>query len=275
MEAENILDVERFVVACNDVLTGKFLDLNKRLDKFLAVMTKSDDILNLLGDCLQDFNDELEFSKAFSVDKKSGAVRLALPSEDEKRLALCVTIFNDLISDKLNVNQFLETYFKDSKLTPTQNFLDKIVKPFRDCICKAFELPTNLTAEDVVRHENEQAPKAEVKEEAAPEEEEFPQQNKLFEDIVKDCNQILSILKFEKKRTDVLDDVEFVTNSVIKACERKDLMVVNGLVIGLNYVSKKFRNVRAVVQNLNDIIYDYYEFLAGEAENNQENGENL
>ena len=74
---------------------------------------------------------------------------------------------------------------------------------------------------------------------------------------------MLAILKFEKKRTDVLDDVEFVVNSILKACEKRDLMVINGLVIGLNYVSKKFKNIRHLVADLNGLIYDYYEYLAG------------
>ncbi len=272
MEATNILDVERFVVACNDVLTGKFLDLNKRLDKFLAVMTNSEDILELLADCLQDFDEETEFSKAFSIDKKSGVVRLALPSEDEKRLALCVSIFNDLINEKLNTNQFLETYFQDSKLTPMQNFLDKIVKPFRDSICKIFELKSNLTADDILKQEEEAekaAPKPVVEETVV--EEEFPHLSELLAEVVKSCNQVLSVLKFEKKRTDVLDDVEFVTNSIIKACEKKDLMVVNGLVIGLNYVSKKFKNIRGIVADLNNLIYDYYEYLAQATDKTENN----
>ena len=43
-------------------------------------------------------------------------------------------------------------------------------------------------------------------------------------------------------------------------------MVINGLVIGLNYTSKKFKNIRHLVNDLNNLIYDYYEFLAGESE---------
>ena len=95
------------------------------------------------------------------------------------------------------------------------------------------------------------------------EEAQFPHLDELLSEIVKSCNQMLAILKFEKKRTEVLDDLEFVLNSIIKACEKRDLMVVNGLVIGLNYVSKKFRNIRHLVSDLNNLIYDYYEYLAG------------
>lgn len=261
MEAKNILDVEKFVVASNDMLSGKFLDLGKRLDKFLAVMTKSEDILDLLSSCLENFDEEAEFEKAFSVDKKTGAVKVALPTEDEKRLALSVTIFNNIITDKLNPNQFLETYFQDKKMTPMQNFLDKIIKPYRDTICKMFDLDTNITIDDI-KKQMAQDELDKKEEEKRAEDAQFPHLVELLDEIVKNCNQILAILKFERKRTDVLDDVEFVVNSIIKACEKKDLMVVNGLVIGLNYCSKKFRNIRSLVVNLNSLIFDYYDYLA-------------
>ena len=264
MEAKNILDVERFVIECNDMLGGKFFDLNKRLEKFLSVMTKSEDLLDFLSDCLQEFDEEEEFAKAFSVDKKTGSVKVAIPADDKKRLALSVTIFNDLTCDKLNSTQFLETYFKDKNLTPMQNFLEKIIRPYRDLVCKYFEVSKNISLEDIKRQlEEERVLKEQEKKQAEKEAEEaqFPYLDELLEEVEKTCNQILSMLKFEKKRTDVLDDVEFVVGSIIKACEKRDLMVVNGLVIGLNYVSKKFKSIRSFVTDLNNSIYGYYEYL--------------
>lgn len=269
METKNILDVEKFVVACNDMLTGKFLDLNKRLDKFLAVMANSEDIIDLLADALEDFDDEEEFEKAFSVDKKTGAVHVSIPTNETKRLALSATIFNSIINNKINANQFLETYFQDKKLSPMQCFLEKIIKPYRDIVCRVFELDTNITVEDI-KKQIEAEKYLQKQEEKSAEEAQFPHLDELLADIVKTSNQILAILKFEKKRTDALDDLEFVVNSIIQACEKRDLMVINGLVIGLNYVSKKFKNTRHLVSDLNVIIYDYYEFLAGAASPRQE-----
>lgn len=274
MEANNIIDVENFVVACNDMLSGKFLDLGKRLDKFLTVMTKSEDILNLLSSCLEDFDEETEFLKAFSVDKKTGAVKVAMPVEDEKRLALSVSIFNDIITDKLNANQFLETYFQDQKMTPMQNFLDKIIKPYRDTICKIFEVSPNVSPDDIERRSlQEKLTKQEEVEEE--EKEQFPHIDDIMAGVVKTCNQILAILKFERRRTDVLDDVEFIVNSIIKECEKKDLMVINALVVGLNYCSKKFRNIRHLVVDLNGLIYDYYDYLASLSEPAQDQQNDL
>ena len=223
VDVKNILDVEKFVLACNDILTGKFLDINKKLDKFLSVMTQSEDILDLLSECLENFDEETEFAKAFSVDRKTGSIKVAIPSDDKKKLALSVTIFNDIINEKLNANQFLETYFQDKKLTPTQNFLEKIIKPYRDTICKIFGLDTNITADDIKRQiESEKILQKE--EEIREEEEQFPHLNELLDEVVKVGNQILAILKFEKKRTDNLDDVEFIVNSIFQACEKSDLI---------------------------------------------------
>lgn len=256
MEAKNILDVERFIVECSDMLSGKFFDLRKRLEKFLSVMEQSDDVLDLLADSLDSVDYETEFEKAFYVDKKTGVARAGLPVDDTKKLGLCVSLFNDLVNDKINSNQFLETYFQDKKMTSMQNFLEKVIRPFRDAICKHFGVSENLTVDDLNRHILENEP-----EEVEEEKEEFPHLDELLAEVVKTSNQILAILKFEKKRTNNLDDLEFVVGAIIQACEKKDLMVINGLVIGLEYVARKFKNVRHLVTDMNNLIYNYYEFL--------------
>ena len=253
METKNILDVERFVLDCNNMLSGKFFDLTKRLEKLLDVMGESDDILDLLADCMDGFDEDAEFDKAFSLDKKTGATKVSIPSDDKKRLALGVTLFNNLVSKKINENRFLETYFQDRKLTPTQNFLEKVLKPYRDSICKILAVNPEITEIEVKKHAEELEPE-EVKEE-------FPHLNELLEEISKSCNQILSLLKFEKRRTDNLDDAEFVIGAILKECENKDLMVINGLIIGLSYVTKKFKNVKHLVEGLNDLVLNYYDFL--------------
>jgi len=254
MEAKNILDVEKFVCNANDMLSGKFFDVSKRLEKLLASISDSDDMLDVLAEYIDGFDYDTEFEKAFAVDKKTGAARVALPVDEKKKLALCITLFNDIVYEKLNATQFLETYFQDKRLTPTQSFLDKVVMPFRDGICKVFGVSTNLTDVEVQKHIAESKPEEK-------DVEQFPHLDELLTEVVKTCNQILAILKFEKKRTDMLDDAEFVVQAILAACDKRDLMIVNGLVIGLEYTSRKFKNIRHLVQELNDCICNYYEFL--------------
>ena len=266
MEVKNLVDVQKFVLDCNDMLSGRFFDLNKRLEKFLTTMTKSEDIVDFLAECLVNFDEKSGVEEAFSIDRKTGNARINLPTDDKKKLALFTTIFNDITSEKVNANQFLETYFQNSKFTPTQLFLEILVKPYRDLICKHFEVSPQLTEEDLKKsqkqEEVEQKPASKEMEEEVPETEEFPHLTDILNEEIKSCNQVLALMKFEKKKTDMLDDVEFITNAIIKACENKDLMSVNGLIIGLNYASKKFRNVRHLVQDMNNLIFDYYDYLA-------------
>ena len=181
-----------------------------------------------------------------------------------------MTVLNNLASGKLNSTKFLQTFFQDKKTPALKNFLEKIIRPYRDLICKYFEIDPIISAVEVQRSAMQQQ-KVQKQEEVLPEKEQFPGLDNLMQCLEKTCNQILALLKFEKKRTDVLDDVEFVTNSILAACEKKNLMVVNGLVIGLNYVSKKFKSVRHLVEDLNELIYDYYDFLAGQQTEQEQN----
>jgi len=263
METKNIVDVERFVLNVNDMLSGKFFDLSKRLEKLLSSISDSEDMLDVLADYIDGFDYDAEFEKTFALDKKTGATRVSLPVDEKKKMALCITLFNDLVSEKLNANQFLETYFQDKRLTPTQNFLEKVVLPFRDGMCKAFGLSVNLTADEVDKHAQELEPEKE-------EVEQLPHLDELLVEVKRICNQILAILKFEKKRTDNLDDTEFIVQAILAASEKRDLMIVNGLVIGLEYVAKKFKNVRHLVEELNDDIFNYYEFLENPTQENAE-----
>ncbi len=268
METKNILEVENFVIECNDILTGKFFDLSRRLEKFLNVMTQSEDVLELLADSLVDFDEAEEFSKAFSFDRKTGAVKISLPTDDKKRLALSVTLFNDIVNEKLNANQFLETFFQGNKNTSIQNFLDKVIRPFRDILCKIFEVPTTISVLDLKKHEQElklaqeQKNAEELEELEEEKEEEFPHLSELMQEIKKSCGQILALISFERKHDDMLDDVEFVTNGIAKACDDGDLMIVNALVIGLSYVAKKFKNARHIIEDMKTLILNYYDFLA-------------
>ncbi len=279
MEAKNILEVERFVVECNDMLKGKFFDLNKRLEKFLSVMTESEDLLDFLGDCLDDFDEDVEFNQAFNLDRKTGNIKVAIPVDDKKKVALFVTIFNNLTNNTLNVNQFLETFFQDKKNNTVQNFLEKIIKPYKEVICKFFEINPNITFDDIKR-QVEQQEKSKKQEEKENEKDALPHIEELMAEIVKNCNQILSMLKFEKKHNEICDDVEFIVNAILSECEKNDLMVVNALVIGLIHTSRKLHSIKSFVTEIDNLILNYYDFISSDAkkektveENENEDGE--
>ncbi len=48
MEEFDRVAVENFVLSCNDMLSGKFLDIDRKLASVMTAITKSDDILTFL-----------------------------------------------------------------------------------------------------------------------------------------------------------------------------------------------------------------------------------
>ena len=82
--------------------------------------------------------------------------------------------------------------------------------------------------------------------------------NELFIKIQTVCDQMISALKYEKKRKSEFDDAEFVINSIIESCNIKNLEVLNGLVIGLNYISKKVKSIKYGLEEVNELIYEFY-----------------
>ncbi len=278
MEDFNRVEVENFVITCNDMLSGKFLDINKKLNEVLNTITKSDDILTFLADAITDFDEEETFTKAFVIDSKTKNGRFIAPHNEKERLVLTVTVFNDIQSGKINITRFLETFFKEGKLTPTQNFLDKFIRPFRTIICKAFGVDENVTLSEVEEHKKQM--KERVMEEKKLEEEkafeeQYPQIDTLIAEVQKVSREILSRLNFEKKKKDQLEDFEFILNALLASCETKNLLMINGLIVGINYVSEKFKSVKYLVRDLNDLIYDYYDFLAKNSQKNSKNLENF
>ena len=267
MEEIDKISVEKFVVACNDVLSGKFLDIRKKLSLVMKTISDSEEILSLLAESLTDVDEEELFNKTFVIDNKTKNGKACLPSDEKERLAVTVILLNDIQSGKINITQFFETYFRDNSLAPTQNFLVRVLKPFRDIIAKNFGVDVNVNSIDILEHiqENEKNEKDEEVEEVK-EEEKYPEIENLMLNIQKTAKEIQARLKFEKKKNDIVEDLDFILNALLKACEGKDLLVINGLILGVNYASKKFKDIRYLVQELNETIYGYYDFLAGDLE---------
>ena len=261
MDELDLLSVERFVLRCNELLGGRFLDLTQKLDLLMQDIIKSDAIMTYLADALDEYDADAGFSAAFP-ENATEKTKVKLPKDDKQRLALTVSIFNDIDNGKLNLTKFLETYFKDENATPMQNFLNLVIKPFRDAIAKYFDVDVRITEEDIAGHQKE------TKVEEEEEEPELPGLSELCEEIKKVCVSILSQLKFEKKKE--VDDAEFVVNSIIRACELKDLTVINGLIVGLSYVAKKLKAIRHSVDELTTLVYGFYEGFGTEEEEQEE-----
>ena len=68
---EVIMDQDKlkeFFDACDDFINCKFLVAEYKLQRMLQVLSQNEEICSLIGECLEQFNRDREFAKAFIQD---------------------------------------------------------------------------------------------------------------------------------------------------------------------------------------------------------------
>ena len=267
MEEFDKAQVEKFVASCNDMLSGKFLNIKKALSNIVDSVAESDDILSFIAESVPDLEDIDIYESVFTIDPKTKVGKIALPSDEKEKLGITTKVFSELTSGKLNFTKFLETYFKKPNLSPTQSFLDKFVKPFRDIISKHFQIDEELTFKDIDKAEKASIKEVNNKLDKVQEEEEiFEETLPGICDVKKEIERIVgemqASLKFERKHQNEVEDVDMILNGLLKACESDDLLIINSLILGIKHATKKIKSVKYLVSELEDLIYDYCDYLA-------------
>ena len=267
MEEFDKAQVEKFVASCNDMLSGKFLNIKKALSNIVDSVAESDDILSFIAESVPDLEDIDIYESVFTIDPKTKVGKIALPSDEKEKLGITTKVFSELTSGKLNFTKFLETYFKNPNLSPTQSFLDKFVKPFRDIISKHFQIDEELTFKDIDKAEKASIKEVNNKLDKVQEEEEiFEETLPGICDVKKEIERIVgemqASLKFERKHQNEVEDVDMILNGLLKACESDDLLIINSLILGVKHATKKIKSVKHLVSELEDLIYDYCDYLA-------------
>ena len=267
MEEFDKAQVEKFVASCNDMLSGKFLNIKKALSNIVDSVAESDDILSFIAESVPDLEDIDIYESVFTIDPKTKVGKIALPSDEKEKLGITTKVFSELTSGKLNFTKFLETYFKNPNLSPTQSFLDKFVKPFRDIISKHFQIDEELTFKDIDKAEKVSFKEVNNKPDKVQEEEEiFEETLPGICDVKKEIERIVgemqASLKFERKHQNEVEDVDMILNGLLKACESDDLLIINSLILGIKHATKKIKSAKYLVSELEDLIYDYCDYLA-------------
>lgn len=261
---ENKEGVKSVIAVCNEVMTTKILFIDRKIQKLLEEIAKCPEVYNLVSDCLNVFNRDKEYDRAFSISN-SGKGTFILPKEEVKVIALVFCILGDINSRVINFDELVAKFFTDEEGRKDYNlFMQKVIVPFRDLISEAFNVSPNVTTVESI----EEMETAEVEPEEEEEEEEGeprlgkPRFNfedsedldRIF-DLSKDiASQIYELLIYERKQNDEVLDSQYIVNSIVIACDKKDFEQLFSLVMGLKYVSKSIRDIRFLVKEMADLV---------------------
>lgn len=257
--SENKEEVKRVIAACNEFMNTKILFINRKLQELLEEIARCPEVYNLISDCLNVFNRDKEYDRAFSVSNL-GKGTFVMPREEVKVIALVFCILGDINSGKISFDELVGRFFTDEDgRKDYAQFMSRVILPFRDLIGEAFGVTTNVTTvEDIENMEEAVEEEESVEEETLGkpkfEIEDSEDIDRIYDSAKDIAAQINEMLLGERRQTEEVLDSLFVVNSIVIACNKKDFEQLYCLVMGLKYMARPIRDVRFLVKELVDLI---------------------
>lgn len=245
-------NVKAFLDACDELASCKFLIAEHKIQKLLGVLASTSEVCDLVADCMEQFNRDREFLRAFVKDEK-GKFHCIMPEEEYKIIAMVFCVLADIEGEKLDFGDFVKRFFGDDEnMTPYESFVNHMILPFRNLISEAFsydepeekkeEVDTNIVRFPIVRKE--------VSKEGLDE---------VCGSVQSLTTQALTELDSVRKVDGYIDELKAICYSLVMACSDKDLDMMYGLVLGLKHASKGFKAIKFLVREMVETISELYE----------------
>lgn len=253
-------DIAAFAEACDNMVASKYILVDKRLGDVLKSIASTNQVFNLISECMINFNFEKELSAATS---KLG--QFVIPEEPHRCVAFIFCLLNLLDDKRLNFNQFLNKYFSGDEegAGPYSVFCKKVVLTFKNVIVSILVGSPEPNAA-VDKAENETKKVLKVGRELVD--------RLLF--LARDFKSFVHGLKTIRKskctRSELLEQI----NAFILAINTNHFEFLEGLFIGVKYSIGRERELSRRLVEIQEIVDKIFAQLNAENEENNENSEN-
>lgn len=274
---EEYAKVCNLISSCNDIIDGKFILADYKINSILKNIGDSKEIYNLIANCMNNFNFEREFSRA-QLRSASKPNRFVLPTEPEKVLPFVFCVLVNIKNRNIDFDLFLKEFYKNEagRSEEYSSFAKEIILPFRDIIANYFEIPTHDVNNIKMKKTELEQPKQEINEVGENmEEEKMEMQEEIKQDYAEQttlkveeflteiksiCNEILSEINYEKRmQADLKDNIIYLINTIIYNCENNDLTNTVALITAFEYVAKGAKSIKFLTRELKRVLINFYE----------------
>lgn len=250
-ESENI-KIKNFFDACNEMIQGRFILSDIKISKILKAIANSEVLYNLFAEVLSDFKFKEEFENAKTPNKVNGGY-FAVPEQDEKIVALVFCILLEVDNQKMNLQNFVNDYFysPEGYNISYSNFSLSVLVPFKNAVlnllgCNEDGTPINEEEEEVEPEEEE------------IEEEPNHKQKILFANLKMSLNELLSVIIKSKISYEEKEELKIIINALFEAIEMESLIIINALVIPLEHMIGKNKQVKFYYNDFKECLVQFY-----------------
>ena len=134
VSAEELSKISQFIASVNDMINGKFILADIKIKKILNMLSESDELYRYISECMAGFDFSREYHKA-EAKSSLNAGTFAVPTEDDKLVALVFCILVECDAQRLDFYTFINDNFAGSTKTEAYaNFAKSLLVPFKNAI---------------------------------------------------------------------------------------------------------------------------------------------
>lgn len=275
----NNQNIEKFLSACDELITGKFLVAENKIQKVLGLLAETPEVYSLVAECMEHFNRDREMGKAF-VQGAGGRFLCIMPEEEYKVIALAFCTLADINVGKINFMEFVKRFFTEGEENCYKNFIAQMIIPFRNLIAEAFGYP-KIDLANPKEEKAEETPEEKKPEEKQPVYMDEDMANKVLKfPTIRNMDRVDSVTGLEKLCTvcqkicaQMLEELESMRRdyhteellticyALIMASADQDLDMLRGLTIGLKYAGKGTRSIKYLIRELEENIDKFVDAL--------------
>ncbi len=246
-------NIKNFIDSCDELIACKYLVAEYKIQQMLKQLANASDVCDLVGDCLEQFNRDREFAKAYVQDGHGGFMYVS-PQEEYKIIALVFCTLVDIDGKKIDFTDFIKRFFGQQE-NPFSAFIQQMIVPFRNLIAEAFGFGYQEEQEETEEVEEQTETHKEEKFYTyadVPEEDDEEDENESnYVKAQKLAVQILSQLEFVKQ-DDVVKQAMQLCRAVVKTTDLADEDVAESLAFGLK--NCKIKPAKYLIKELIDLL---------------------
>lgn len=241
LDREENAKINEFFGALEEMITGKFILADTKIQKILKCIATSSVLYGIFGKCMVGFHFKEEFAKSISTP-------FTLPEGTQKIIAYVFCFMLEIDNKQLSLQNFITDHFyhKDGYHESYHNFSLTVLIPFRDGVKAMIE-------EHLASIKQEEQPKPQKQQ---------PKTQKIEVDPIYDHlkNQLTTLLISVKqsKKIKNVQSIEMVIDAMKEALTLQNWKIINGLLISLDCLLEREKSVANAYEDLKDIVYNYF-----------------
>lgn len=250
--------IKTFFDACNEMIEGRFILSDIKISKILKAIASSEVLYSTFARVLNNFKFNEEFEKAKSTNKVNGGY-FVLPEDDDKIIALVFAILLEVDNQKLNLQNFVNEFFYNSEgyNVSYSNFSINVLVPFKNSVATILGVNFDGTSSEPEVEEVEE-PEMEVEQPVEKVLEPNSKQKILFANLRMSLNELLSVINRSKIKEEEKEELNIIVNAIFEAIKIENLTIINALVIPLEYMIGKNKNVKFYYNDFKECLVQFY-----------------